>query len=181
MSQDGAGPPIPVLLIRGPSGVGKTTVAHEISALLRERSLAHALVDTDDLVRIVPVPAADARAARLAALNLSALWANYRAAGARRLILVGVIESLASDVAWIRESVPAAQLYVVRLRASRDALHERLSRRHSTPSFDEHLCTSIAVGTRMDREAAGAGAVVETTGRPVGDVARDILRCSGWA
>lgn len=172
---------IRALVIRGPSGVGKTAVGHAVSALLREQSIGHALVDTDELVRILPPPRSGPRLTRLAALNLSAVWANYRAAGARRLILVGVIESLDVGLAWIRESVPGAHFSVVRLRATGDALQERLCQRQATAGLTRHLRESIAVATRMDREAGGACIVIDTTGRAIGDIANDIVEQSGWA
>jgi broad-specificity NMP kinase len=178
MSCDGSDPAIPVLLIRGPSGVGKTTVAHEVSALLQERRIGHALIDTDELVRIVPPPPAERGLSRLVTRNVSALWANYQTAGARRLIIVGVIESLDADLAWIRTSVPDARFAVVRLRANGDALQQRLARRAPTADFGEHLRTSIAVGRRMDREAAGSSIVIETTDRAIREVAEDILSLS---
>src|SRR6187200_1614280 len=42
-----------------PSGVGKTTVAYEVSAMLAARDVAHALIDTDNLDHIHPPPADD--------------------------------------------------------------------------------------------------------------------------
>jgi adenylylsulfate kinase-like enzyme len=48
--------PVPTLLITGPGGVGKTTVAHEISRQLEARGVPHAMVDADELDRIYPAP-----------------------------------------------------------------------------------------------------------------------------
>ena len=38
-----------VLLITGPAGVGKTTIAAEVSHQLAEADVAHAMIDTDYL------------------------------------------------------------------------------------------------------------------------------------
>ena len=45
-----------VLVISGPGGVGKSTVAFEASQQLQAQGVDHALVDTDELDRIFPVP-----------------------------------------------------------------------------------------------------------------------------
>ena len=47
---------VPVLLLTGPSGVGKTTVAYEVSAMLAARDVAHALIDTDNLTTSIRRP-----------------------------------------------------------------------------------------------------------------------------
>lgn len=171
---------VPALVIRGPSGVGKTTVARHVSALLLECGVGHALVDIDELVRVVPPLADKRRLMRLAALNLAALWENYRAAGAARLIVVGVIESLTADFPWVRASVPEATFAFVRLRATDDALKERLAQRDSGASFADHLRCSLAAARTMDHGPSHACIVVETTGRPVTEIARDICTFSGW-
>ncbi len=84
---------IPVLLVTGPVGVGKTTVGSEISALLNRAGEPHAFVDMDSLRWCHPSPPHDPFNIALAMRNLAAVWANFRAAGAGRLILADVLES----------------------------------------------------------------------------------------
>jgi hypothetical protein len=48
---------VPVLLITGPVGSGKSTVAAEATWLLREANLSHALVDLPWIGQCWPVPA----------------------------------------------------------------------------------------------------------------------------
>ena len=109
---------VPVLLLTGPSGVGKTTVAYEVSAMLAARDVAHALIDTDNLDHIHPPPADDPTKGRLTAANLAAVWANLSRAGARRLILTGVVEDLEAELRLLGPAVPEGQWTVVLLRAS---------------------------------------------------------------
>ena len=46
---DGSDVRVPVLVLSGPVGVGKTTVAHEMFDQLSGRDVAHAVVDLDAL------------------------------------------------------------------------------------------------------------------------------------
>ncbi len=79
--------PVDVLVLVGPAGVGKSAVAYELSLQLQRTNAAHALVDTDELDRVFPVPA---DLPRITERNLAAVWRTYRERGIDRLILVGV-------------------------------------------------------------------------------------------
>lgn len=84
---------VPVLVITGPVGVGKSTVAAEAARLLREANVPHALVDLAWIEQCWPVPADDPSNERLTHRNLDCMWANFRQAGADRLFLVRVLEA----------------------------------------------------------------------------------------
>ncbi len=109
----GADSPVPVLLITGPSGVGKTVVATEASELLDRARVAHALVDIDSLRWCYPRPPHDRFRVGLAMRNLAAVWANFRAAGATRLVLADVLESR-DHLERYRAAIPGADIVVVR-------------------------------------------------------------------
>jgi adenylylsulfate kinase-like enzyme len=47
---------VPVLLITGPVGAGKSTVAGEAARLLREANIPHALVDLAWIEQCWPIP-----------------------------------------------------------------------------------------------------------------------------
>jgi CO dehydrogenase nickel-insertion accessory protein CooC1 len=85
---------VPTLLITGPGGVVKTTVAFEVCRQLEAGGVAHAMIDTDELDRIYPAPPGDPHKTNLTLTNLAAVWVNLRAAGAPRLILTMVTVSL---------------------------------------------------------------------------------------
>jgi hypothetical protein len=108
--------PVPVLLLSGPVGAGKSSVGAEASRLLRAAGVGHALVDLAVLGQCWPAPADDPWNERLAHANLACAWATFRAAGAGRLQL-----------------------------------------------------------------AASADHVVDNDGRPIDQVAAEVLRVAGWA
>src|SRR5919199_2088260 len=84
---------VSVLVLTGPVGVGKTAVAAELSNRLRDMRVAHAVVDMDWLRECYPSPPHDRFHTALGLRNLAAVWANYRAAGAGRLVIVDIVET----------------------------------------------------------------------------------------
>ncbi|MGH2350730.1 MAG: hypothetical protein ACRDJN_03840 [Chloroflexota bacterium] len=87
-----AAPRVPVLLLTGPVRAGKTSVAGEVSARLEQASIPHAVVDMDALRWCYPHPPDDPFGDEQVGLpNLAAVWSNFRAAGATRLVLAHVV------------------------------------------------------------------------------------------
>src|SRR5581483_6061208 len=84
---------IPMMIITGPIGAGKTSVASEVSALLERAAVPHAFMEIDSLRSCYPRPPHDPFNNLLAMRNLTAIWANCREAGAERLIVADVVES----------------------------------------------------------------------------------------
>ena len=72
--------PVPVLVITGPVGVGKSTIAAEAAWLLRQADVPHALVDLDRIEQCWPVPTDDPGNERVSHRNLACMWANFRQA-----------------------------------------------------------------------------------------------------
>ena len=76
---------VPMLVILGAMGSGKTTVLSELSDLLEEAGVAHAAVDLDTLSLMYP--RRGGQGARLMYDNLAAMWPNFAALGAERLVV----------------------------------------------------------------------------------------------
>jgi len=116
------------LLLTGTVGVGKTTVAEEVAALLAARGEPHAWIDLDALRTGWPPPPGDRFGSAVMLRNLAAVSAVYRSAGHRSLVLAGVVET-AADRDDVAGAVDGA-LTVVRLVADLDVVHGRLQDRH---------------------------------------------------
>ena len=169
---------LPVILITGPVGVGKTTVAFEVSALLEAAGVAHAVVDMDALRSCHPAPPGDRFNEALGLRNLAAIWPNFRAAGAGRVLLADVVESR-DELPRYREAIPGAAITVVRLCASLETLTARVRRRESGALLAWHLERTAELAAQMERDQLEDFAV-ETDGRAVAEVAREILERCGW-
>jgi adenylylsulfate kinase len=170
---------IPLLIVTGPVGVGKTTVAYEVSNLLATANLPHACIDMDTLRSCYPAPAGDRFNVALGLRNLAAVWANCRAVGATHLVVADVIESR-DELQGYREAVPGAAISVVRLRATLSTLTGRVTQREVGSSRDWHLLRSAELAAQMDRDQV-EDLVVDTDGRTVAEIAREVAERSGWA
>src|SRR5262245_18986915 len=83
--------PLPVLWLTGTPGVGKTTVGFEVFAGLARDGVRAGFVDIDQLGMDYPEPPHDPGRYRLKAGNLNSVVANFRAAGARGVVVAGVV------------------------------------------------------------------------------------------
>jgi hypothetical protein len=169
--------PVPVLVITGPVGVGKSTIAAEAAWLLRQADVPHALVDLDRIEQSWPVPADDPGNERVSHRNLACMWANFRQAGADRLIFARVLETR-SLLRRVTKAVPGAQITVVRLRAPLAVLHERIrSREASDPDWFLDAATHTA---EVFERAQVEDHLVDNENRPATVVAEEVLHRVGW-
>ncbi|MDT0441466.1 hypothetical protein [Streptomyces johnsoniae] len=170
---DSAAARIPVLWVCGPPGVGKTTVAWEIHSRLKRAGIAAGYADIDQLGICYPEPASDPGRHRMQADNLGAVVSAYRAAGARCVVVSGVVDA-ARGVHTDR--IPHAALTVCRLRAERDVLERRFTARDGAGA--DAVADVLREADALD--AGGIGDVcVDTTGLPVAEVARRVRASTG--
>ena len=168
----------PVLVLTGPVGVGKTAVAGELSNLLSDVGIAHAVVDMDWLRWCYPSPEQDPFHVAFGLRNLAAVGANYRAVGAERLILVDIVEAR-SELAAYQRALPDSHIMVVRLTAMLSTILQRLEGRETGASLAWHRRRAAELVEQMDREAV-EDLLIQTEGKTVVDAAREVLNQVGW-
>ena len=169
--------PVPVLVITGPVGAGKSTIAVQAATLLREADVPHGLVDLDWIEQCWPVPADDPENERVSHRNLACMWANFRQAGADRLILARGLHDR-RPLQRLTEAVPGARITVVRLRAPLAVLHERIrSREASDPGWYLDAATHAA---QVLEHADFEDHLVDNENRPATVVAAEVLHRVGW-
>lgn len=147
------------------------------SDLLSDAGVPHAAVVLSDIGRLGPVPPDDEWNERLAHRNLAAVWENYAAAGAQRLLLERVLEGRGL-LARVEAAVPGAEITVVRLRAPLALLRERILARHAgDPSW------YLGAAEHLDGMFENAGVedfAVDNIDRSPADVAAEVLSRAGW-
>lgn len=169
---------IPVLIVTGTVGVGKTTVAGAVSERLEALAVPHAFVDMDALRWCFPRPSDDRFHTRLGLRNLRAVWRNCRAAGATRLVTADVIETPA-DLAGYEQAVPGAEIVVARLVARPATIARRLHGRDTGSGLAWHLARAVELAEILERNGVGH-LVVDTDEASPEELAGEILRRAGW-
>lgn len=172
---------LPVLWLYGPSGVGKSTTAWELCTRMWRDGVRTAYVDIDQLgmhydpptpENWAPEPADDPLRHRLKTLNLDAVAANARDAGAACLVVSGVVDS---EHGIDRSLLPNVELTAIRLRAEPAELRRRLAIR-ARPG--ERIDNVMREATQLDRLP---GTWIDTTGLTVDDVLQQISkRLEDW-
>jgi predicted ABC-type ATPase len=187
---------IPFLWICGPSGVGKSSVGWEVFTQVRAAGVTAAYLDTDQIGFCRPEPQDDPDHYVLRSRNVAALWPNFLAAGARAMIVSGILET-PDGVRRFTAAVPGASVTIVRLRATPETLRERIWWRGrgggpQIPGDQElHGATaarlqavwedSVATTEALERHRIG-DICIDTDGRSVREVARAILaQAPGWS
>lgn len=164
-----------VLFIGGRAGSGKSTVASALHTLLSARQVKHAVIEGDTLDLAWPPPWEHDLAAR----NLRALWANYRALGYRRLVytnVVSVLETAKLAAALADDPVVMGVL----LDVSDDGMRERLRQRESGMSLATHVKRNLPRRALLERDAPAWVHRVPTDGRSVDELAAQLARLTGW-
>ena len=88
--------------------------------------------------------------------------------------------SLDYELPWIQAAVPGAVITVVRLRATEESLLRRVQLREVGSGLEYQTRRSIKQSRLMAREPENGKLLVDTSERSVTDVAREILKRSGW-
>ncbi len=170
---------VPVIVVTGPVGAGKSTVAAAISTVLGQRDIRHVMIDQDYLRWVYPSPPGDRFAARLGFRNLAAIWPNLRANDPQCVVIADVVER-PEGVMDYEQAMPGTVVTVVRLDVPMPILRRRLEGRDAGDSLAWSLNRAPELQAIM--EGAGVGDLVIDVGeRPPHAVAEEIVRRLGFA
>ena len=167
---------IPVLVITGTMGSGKTTMLGEANDLLTARGIAHAAIDLD-MLRIGH--ARDAAWTDLAYRNLASVWRNFRDAGAARLLLAEALETR-GELDRIREAVPGAEVVVCRLTARLDTMQRRVAHREPGLLREKYIARVAVLEELIDAAAVEDFCLITDGERTVTEVALEMLSRAQW-
>jgi adenylylsulfate kinase-like enzyme len=181
---------VPLLLLCGPPGVGKSSLGWEVySSLVRERvPVAHV-----DLDGIGYGPPGHFGSFDIKFRNVAAVWRSYAEAGAAAFVVSG-LRALRQDVdacvGAVPESVPTVIVLTLTAAEQRDRLVWRARTRYAverggasssqTPDALEQFAASAARELEDEVEDISGALVVDTVGVTVPELGRRILRATGW-
>jgi len=130
---------VPLVVITGPVGAGKSTVLDAISDLLVDKGIPHAAIDMDHLRVGRPPPPDDRFGEQAGHRNLAALWPLLVADGARWVLLADVVENKADYLTAIAEGLPDAAVTIVRLDVPLRLIRRRIRAREPSHRVNWHL------------------------------------------
>lgn len=165
------------IFVNGTVGVGKSTLADALSAA---EGRSHAVIDLDAIRRLAPAPSSDRFNHELELLNLQSLTDNYRAAGAKRFIVAGVIEAEAEIPHYV-DALRSEGMFVCRLVARSDVLESRLRFRHRDDP--EGLIWHLARVEELSNVLEAADLddlVLDSSDMPAVELAVAVRRAAGW-
>jgi predicted kinase len=168
-----------LLLIGGRSGVGKTSVGWEVSAQLQAASVAHCFIEGDFLDQAHPAPADDPNRTELTRRNLAALWHNYAGLGYRRLVYTNTVSVLERDLV-VGAMGGTVTTTAVLLTVDDEIANQRLSGREIASQYEAHVARGTAAARYLQGAAPPWVLRVQTDGRSVIEVARDVVGRTGW-
>lgn len=181
---------VPILWLHGPDAVGKSTVAWEIYQVITSDGAGATYVDSDYLGFCTPAPDDPAP---LVESNLASIWPNFQAAGARRLVVAGIIVTV-EDRRRFEAEIPGGELTLCRLRARPTTLASRILRRGqiegagtdgavsgmTMQGLAEYADRAASFAAKLDADDI-ADFSVDTDELAVPAVARQALeRANGW-
>jgi adenylylsulfate kinase-like enzyme len=169
---------VPVLVITGAVGVGKTTVSYEVRLQLRDAGVSCVLID-DEFALFHPRPTEDPTGRQTSTRALASLWSVYREAGIERLLLASVLESSA-DLDRIREAVPGADIQVFLLTASLSTLEQRIRAGKVPTALQWCLDRSKSLVERWEQEPLAHAQVIDAGDPLPAEIAAEVVSRSGW-
>jgi len=110
---------IELLILHGPPGAGKTSVAQTMSELLRQHDIANAVIDMDYLAKIYPRTYIG-----IMYKNLASIWPNYEALGSIKIIIPTYLQKGEYEI--VTTAAPAKITQVCEVLAPTDILEQRI-------------------------------------------------------
>lgn len=136
------------LIVSGPVGVGKTSVAKAVCQKLSKANIKGALIEMDYLRWVFPRPESDPFHETLVLKNLKDIFPNIRGVGTERFVFSDVIESqkYADD---LQVAMPGVEITIVRLHAKIEIIHERIRGREPDETLQWYLDRSVELSKQL--------------------------------
>jgi broad-specificity NMP kinase len=148
------------VVVTGPPGGGKNTLATAVHDRLGDEGVANALIEVDELERCYP-PLRDDRVLD----NLATVCANFRESGHDLLFVTATIETDEYRLD-LRAATDATSHLLIRLEADPATLTRRIRAREPAGWSGLEQLAADAVRLAVDiRALAGVGLVLDTTNR----------------
>lgn len=163
-----------ILIITGPVGAGKTTIAESLFDLLSENKTPCAVMDFDWLTAAYPPPENDRFNFSLGIANLRSVLPNYLSMGIKIFIIPTVVESN-EEIEKFKELIEDTDIFVIRLSAGLATLQKRLEKRETGKMLNWHKKRAKEL---IDLFAAKhlENVVVDTENKSIDSITEEVLK-----
>lgn len=172
-------PVVPIAIISGSVGVGKSTVGSEVSEILEAKGIPHTFIDFDQLSYTYPRSADDRWGSKLALMNLRDVWTNCLQFGSRNLVIASVVEDTAA-VDDFRGAIANSKVTTFQLSANVTTLQSRVRKREVGSGLNWHLNRTVELAQILSGKAVPCDRRIETEDRAVIEVANEIVESVAW-
>jgi len=170
---------LPVVIVSGPVGVGKTSVGSAINTILEQRSVPHTFVDFDQLRYTFPRSTDDPWNNVLALENLKSIWSNCEKAGALNLIISYVVEE-ECFIDELRKKIPSCATVIIQLSADIETLHSRIRQREIGSGLEWHERRAGELLDILSRQSTPCDYRIKTDQKQVAKIAAEIVDLVRW-
>jgi predicted kinase len=123
---------IDLLVIHGPPGAGKSTIAKSIAEQLSKHNVKHALIELDDLAHIYPRSLIS-----IMYKNLSTIWSNYIELGEIKIIIPTYLQL--GELKIVKDAAPARNCTVYEILSPLSELRNRINKREQNEEVRNRL------------------------------------------
>jgi len=165
---------IDLLILHGPPGAGKSSIAKAIAADLRKAEITHTVIELDDLARIYPL-----ELLHLMYDNLAAIWPNYEKIGDVKIIIPTYLQKGEFEI--VRAAAPAKRLTLCEVSVPQKELLSRITKREIDKAVQARLANYIDAYRENRAEDEYVDLCVVNHGKELQEVAKEITHALGWA
>ncbi|MGH2807381.1 MAG: AAA family ATPase [Actinomycetota bacterium] len=168
---------VPVVVVTGTIGAGKTTIAEQASEIMHARGIRHGLLEADWLQGVYPAPEDDPFNTRFVMKNITQFWRNYLDEGITKAIVTMTLETIEERDALLA-ALGHPPVTIARLEASLKVCEKRIRAREFGYLREPFLKKTGWLAEEMRR--LDIGDIVLTNEEEPRRVATRLLEELGW-
>jgi predicted kinase len=164
---------IDLLILHGPPGAGKSTLAKAIATHLKKDKLRHVVIELDDLANIYPLSLKG-----IMYKNLAAIWPNYVGLGDIKIIIPTYLQL--NELEIIKNIAPAKNFSVCEITAPKLELQRRITEREPSEDLRKRLLGYIDDFAVNSPEDKFINFKISNHNKNAENIAFEIIQKSNW-
>jgi hypothetical protein len=164
---------IDLLILQGPPGAGKSSLASKIASELRSREIIHTIIELDALANIYPISLND-----IMYKNLAAIWPNYKHLGEIKVIIPTYLQAGEREI--VLEAAPADRTTICEVIVPLPELLLRIADREQDSAATDRLSQYVRGYENNRTPDEFVDFKVSNFNKSLKQVAQEITKKTGW-